>query len=336
MVNIPFLNVKVGLLLVFVGMFSVNCGKQDLFREVKIIMGTTVEVSVASGSEKRARQAIRDVFEEFERIDRLLGWRNPASLLAEIHREGHFKPVQVDPEVFSLLLLAEEISRESGGAFDVTVGPLSALWSFDEGGSLPKVADIGRILPMVGYQNLILDSSFLSVGLKIQGVRVDLGGIAKGFAVDRAVEILKDHGVTSAIIDAGGDLRLIGERPGGGGWRIGVQHPRDKGTFVTKFDLSDTAVVTSGDYERFFESGGERYHHILDPATGFPARGCQSVTVIARSAAEADACATAAFVLGPERGITFLRSRPGVRGMIVGADGSIHWSDPALEREARR
>lgn len=165
---------------------------------------------------------------------------------------------------------------------------------------------------------------------------VDLGAIAKGWAVDRAIEKLEAAGIRSAIIDAGGDLRIIGSRPGKGTWRIGVQHPREAGGLLATFDLRDTAIVTSGDYERFFVVAGERYHHILDPATGRPARGCQSVTVLAPTAAEADACATAAFVLGPDKGIPFLRNRPGVRGFIVDAGGVIHWTDMALESMARR
>ena len=165
---------------------------------------------------------------------------------------------------------------------------------------------------------------------------LDLGAIAKGWAIDRATEKIMSHGIRNAIIDAGGDLRIIGGRPGKGFWRIGVQHPREPGSLLATFDLRDTAIVTSGDYERFFIADGVRYHHILDPATGQPARDCQSVTVLAATAAEADACATAAFVLGPEKGLAFLRSRPGVRGFIVGADGTLHWSDEVIEGMARR
>jgi thiamine biosynthesis lipoprotein len=165
---------------------------------------------------------------------------------------------------------------------------------------------------------------------------VDLGAIAKGWAVDRAMAALQGRGIASAIIDAGGDLRIAGSRPGKGFWRIGVQDPREAGALLLTLDLTDTAIVTSGDYERFFMEGGVRYHHILDPATGMPAAGCRSVTVLASTAAEADAAATAAFVLGPERGLAFLRSRPGVRGVIVDAGGALHWTDEALERMARR
>ena len=155
------------------------------------------------------------------------------------------------------------------------------------------------------------------------------GAITRGWAVDRAMGKLMDRGISSAIIDAGGDLRVIGSRPGKEFWRIGVQHPRDQGKLLLTFDLKDIAIVTSGDYERFFIADGVRYHHILDPSSGQPARGCQSVTVLAPTATEADACATAAFVLGPAKGIAFLRARPGVRGVIVGDGGQEHWTDDA-------
>ncbi len=144
------------------------------------------------------------------------------------------------------------------------------------------------------------------------------------------------RGIRSAIIDAGGDLRVIGARPGKDFWRIGVQHPRDSGALLLTLDVNNTAIVTSGDYERFFVDDDVRYHHILDPSTGQPARGCRSVTVLAATAFEADACATAAFVLGPSEGLSFLRGRPGVRGVIVGADGREHWTDEALASRAHR
>jgi len=165
---------------------------------------------------------------------------------------------------------------------------------------------------------------------------VDLGPIAKGWAVDRSMEKLTALGIRNAIIDAGGDLRVIGARPGKNFWHIGVQHPRDSGALSFTFELRDTAIATSGDYERFFVADGVRYHHILDPATGQPARGCQSVTVLAATTAEADACATAAFVLGPSKGLSFLRARPGVRGVIVGADSRVYWTDEALASSAHR
>jgi len=273
---------------------------------------------------------------EFQRIDDLMSSYKPDSMVSRVNQAGSSVKVPVGKEVFQIIRDAAAISAASGGAFDATIWPVSRLWGFEQGGMIPKPAMIEKILPVVGYQKIEFDESSYSVGFGVDGMGLDLGAIAKGWAVDRAMEILMARGVRNAIIDAGGDLRIVGARPGKDFWRIGVKHPRDPGALLMTFDLRDTAIVTSGDYERFFVAGGVRYHHILDPATGQPARDCQSVTVLAPTAAEADACATAAFVLGPSKGLAFLRARPGVRGVMVGAAGELHWTDDALALMARR
>ena len=299
-------------------------------------MGTVVQITVSHTSESEARLAINEAMSELQRSDDLMSHYKPESLVSKVNRYGASGKVQVGEGFFELLREAVSISRASNGAFDATILPISDLWGFDKGGIVPRNELIANKLAFVGYEGIDLDQSTFSVGLISSGMSLDLGAIAKGWAVDRAMEKIMSHGIRNAIIDAGGDLRLIGGRPGKGFWRIGVQHPREPGGLLATFDLRDTAIVTSGDYERFFIADGVRYHHILDPATGQPARGCQSVTVLAATAAEADACATAAFVLGPEKGLAFLRSRPGVRGFIVGADGTLHWSDEVIEGMARR
>jgi thiamine biosynthesis lipoprotein len=311
-------------------------GDERLFKETKIVMGTVVEITVAHRSEATARAAMIEAMGELQRVDDLMSHYKPGSMVSEINREGASRKIQVEEGVFQLLREALSISRASQGAFDATILPVSELWGFNNGGMVPQPDMIANKLNLVGYDGIDLDESKLTVGLKRIGMGLDLGAIAKGWAVDRAVEKIMSRGIENAIIDAGGDLRIIGGRPGKGFWRIGVQHPRESGALLVAFDLRDTAIVTSGDYERFFVADGVRYHHILDPATGQPARGCQSVTVLAATAAEADACATAAFVLGPEKGLAFLRSRPGVRGLIVGAEGALHWTDEGLAGMARR
>lgn len=299
-------------------------------------MGTVVQITVAGGREDEARTAMGEAFAEIERIDALLSSHREDSLVSLLNREGHERKVSLGKDLFNLLREAGAISEQSAGAFDVTVWPVSRLWGFEKGGTVPDGGELEQAVAKVGYRNLIFDNNDNSVGFKLDQMGVDLGAIAKGWAVDRAMDKLAALGIGNAIIDAGGDLRVAGSRPGGGAWRIGVQHPREPGGLLLTLELTDTAIVTSGDYERFFEAGGVRYHHILDPATGMPATGCRSVTVLAPTAAEADAAATAAFVLGAQRGIAFLRARPGVRGVIVDAAGALHWTDAALERLARR
>lgn len=320
-------------ILLSTGCFS---GKENLYKETGVVMGTVVEITVAHRSEPLARAAIKEAIGELQRIDELMSLSKPGSLVSRINREGSTKQVVVPPELFRLLGDAIAISKASGGAFDVTVRPLVELWGFERGGSVPPSDLLTSKLTAVGYRSLILGEKVLSVGFAKPGMGLDLGAIAKGWAVDRAIEKLEARGIRNAIIDAGGDLRILGGRPGKQFWRIGVQHPREPGALLATFELRDTAIVTSGDYERFFLADGVRYHHILDPETGEPARGCQSVTVLAATASEADACATAAFVLGPVRGLAFLRSRPGVRGLIVDAAGALHWTDDALARLAGR
>jgi len=299
-------------------------------------MGTVVEITVANCSEDQARSAIKEAMGEFKRIDDLMSSYKPGSVVSRVNQNGSSAKVPVGEEVLRVLRDAVAISGASGGAFDPTIWPVVQLWGLDQGGSIPIAGLLTNKLELVGYKKLIFDDSKYSVGFSVTGMGLDLGAVAKGWAVDRAMEKLMALGIRNAIIDAGGDLRIIGARPGKEFWRIGVQHPRESGALLLSFDLKDTAIVTSGDYERFFVADGVRYHHILDPSTGQPARGCQSVTVLAPTASEADACATAAFVLGPSEGLAFLRARPGVRGVIVGADGQLHWTDEALARMAHR
>jgi thiamine biosynthesis lipoprotein len=319
--------IKVGyvaLLLVFVS----GCGgKYSTYKESRIVMGTVVQITVAHSDEALARRAMEKAFGEFERLDRILSSYLSDSEVSLINGRAGLEDVRVSGELLSLLVQAVEASRETGGAFDVTVGPLVELWQFDAGGKVPAPEDLETALGLVDYRGLDLDVKESTVGLAAGGMKIDLGGIGKGFAVDRAANLLLEEGVENAIIDAGGDLRLLGSRPGKDFWRIGIRHPRDPARLLVSLDLAARAVVTSGDYERFFMAGGKRYHHLLDPATGFPAEECQSVTVVAGDTASADAYATAAFVLGPQRGLELLRRLPGVEGIIVDREGGVLWTD---------
>lgn len=302
-------------------------GKYTAIKESKVTLGTVVEITVVHPDESLARAAIAKAFAEFERIDGLLSIYRASSEVSRMNETADPQGVIVDAEVFAILRQALIISRLSEGAFDVTVGPLMDLWEFDKGGTIPTREALSATLSSVGYRKLEIDEKDGSVRFLVEGMKVDLGGIGKGYAVDRAAGKLQEAGIANAIIDAGGDLRLLGRRPGKDFWRIGVRHPREASRFLLTLDLADKAVVTSGDYERFFMDGQTRYHHILDPRTGLPERKCQSVTVIAPETVDADAYATAAFVLGPRKGLEFLRKLPGVEGVIVDAEGVIHWTD---------
>ena len=220
-----------------------------------------------------------------------------------------------------MIQAGQHIAHLSHGAFDLTLGQLKELWGINtDHPYVPTEGERHRAMIGIGMDALQVDGRVVSK--RDPALQVDLGGIAKGYAVDRAVALLRQAGITSAAVNAGGDISLIGDRQGQP-WRIGIQHPRKPGDVLVTLPLVDRAVVTSGDYERFFEQDGIRYHHIFDPATGAPARLCQSVTVIAANAATADALATAAFVLGPEQGLRMLEAENGVEGLIVALDGRV-------------
>ncbi len=295
-------------------------------------MGTVVVVTVAHGDEALAKAGIEAVFEEFERVDSLLSSYDTESAVSKINRGAYEKRVPVGSELFELLNASMEFNRASGGAFDITVGPLTELWGFDRGGVVPPEAAVQSALRSVGSAGLSLDPERHEVGFMEPGMKLDFGGIGKGYAADLAAVRLQEMGIENAIIDAGGDLKLLGSRPGKDHWKIGIRHPREAARLLLSLELKDTAVVTSGDYERFFMEGGVRYHHILDPRTGYPARGSQSVTVIYPAARDADAYATAAFVMGPEAGLEYLRSIQGVEGIIVDSEGNVRWTTASGHR----
>lgn len=286
-------------------------------RRTRLLMGTVVEVT-AFGPESDTEAAVDRAFDEMSRIEKLMSPHLAESDLSRLAQapEG----AELSHETIRLLQRSLELSHISSGSFDPTLGQLKQLWGVE--GDQPRVPapeEIQAVLGQTGVRRLDIKGTYVSK--MAPGLAVDLGGIAKGYAVDRAAEVLRDAGVTQASINAGGDLRLLGNRQGRP-WRIGIQHPRQSGELLAVLSLSDQAVVTSGDYERFFEIDGVRYHHIFDPATGQPSHASQSVTIVAASATLADALATAAFVLGPEAGLILLESQ-GADGILVGADGQL-------------
>jgi len=313
----------ISLLLIMLALswWRLHAGGEEL-RRSRLIMGTVVEI-MASGEDPAVLDtAVEAAFSEMERLDRLFSRYNPDS---EITRLSHsHNGGEVSPETAEVLTLGLEIARKSAGAFDMTLGRLKVLWALDEEApEVPSPAEIATALSGIGPEALTWQRQQLRK--QSPQLQLDLGGIAKGYAVDRAVAILRQHGVISAAVNAGGDMYLLGQRTQRP-WRIGIQHPRKQQGVLERVQISDRAVVTSGDYERFFEQDGVRYHHIFDPQTGMPARKCQSVTIVTDSVALGDALATAVFVLGPVAGLRFLQQFPQAEGLVIAADGSRHVS----------
>ncbi|BCR06856.1 thiamine biosynthesis lipoprotein ApbE [Desulfuromonas versatilis] len=326
--NRPFIVV---LLLLIVAVFSFQRwggeGRGEV-RRSRIIMGTVVEITALGEDQDALEAAVNDAFAEMSRIEGLMSPHLPGSDVARL--AGPVSSLEVSPDTAAVLTLGLQVARVSGGAFDMTLGRLKELWGVEtENPRVPAAGDIAEALQGTGLEALRLDGTRVEKGAV--DLAVDLGGIAKGYAVDRAAAVLKNAGIERASINAGGDLRLLGDHQGRP-WRIGIQHPRQDQVMLATLALADTAVVTSGDYERFFEKDGRRYHHLFDPRTGYPSAASQSVTVVADSAMLADALATAAFVLGPEAGLALLEQFPGAEGMVVGADGVPHPSPGLKER----
>ena len=296
--------------------------EDEEIRRSRLMMGTVVEIMAGGLQDHKLEAAVDAAFEEMARLDRLLSRYRQDSDVAHLSQSDAGSKVAA--ETAEVLALGLDVARRSGGAFDLTLGGLKSLWPFDD--EVPRVPDqraIAATLVGIGPTALVLDGR--QVHKRTPHLQVDLGGIAKGYAVDRAIAILKQHGIPSAAINAGGDMYLLGQRHSRA-WRIGIQHPRQTETVLETVQVHDQAVVTSGDYERFFEQDGIRYHHIFDPLSGFPARACQSVTIIADSVALGDALATAVFVLGPDAGLKLLTQYPRTAALIVGADGTLYSS----------
>jgi thiamine biosynthesis lipoprotein len=297
----------------------------QVFEERAAIMGTEVSILIMDETEQTARRAMRAAFDEVRRIDALMtDWRS--SPFEEINQQAGIAPVAVSDEILFMVQEAIRISKLTDGSFDISYAGAGRLWDFKKSPpALPGEQEIRESLKLVGYSNIRVNAAEKTVFLPLEGMRIGLGGIAKGYSVDRAAQTIKESGIKNFAVNAGGDLTVRGKR-GGKLWWVGIRHPRNKTENIALLPISNGTVVTSGDNERFFVVDGVRYCHILNPKTGYPANQCQSVTLIARTTYLGDALATSVFVMGPARGMQFIESQAHLEGMIVDADGRIHVS----------
>ncbi len=296
-----------------------------LYKYHQISMGTMIEITLLSEDEEVARKAALQAFQEIKRIEQLMSPWIEASDVSRLNRSAGKEWVEVSRETSEVIRKAQEISRMSEGGFDITIAPLTQLWrKAREKGVPPSSEEVKKILDLVNFRNISTRSDG-KVFLKKKEMAIDLGGIAKGYAVDRAFEILTSLGYKNLIVNAGGDLRVGGLKKGEP-WSIGIQDPRSPEKVMATISVSDSAIATSGDYEKFFFHQGKRYHHILNPKTGFPADGCQSVTILSKDGMTTDGLATAVFVLGPEKGYALCQRIEGVEYLIVDQEGKILFS----------
>lgn len=291
-------------------------------------MGTALEITVESPSEEAAAKVFASVEEEMRRIEGEMSEWLETSPLSEVNRNAGIGPVKVPEELFSVISAALTVADLTDGAFDITWASMRGLWDFRPGFErAPRPEEVRARLDLVDYKGVVLDRDKGTVFLRRKGMAIGLGGIAKGYAVDKAMEIAVKSGVKNSIIKAGGDIRVQGGPEGAGkvlGWDIGIQDPREKGRLLARLKLSNISISTSGDYERFFIKDGVLYHHIMDPRTGYPAKGTRSVTVMGPDTMTTDALSTAIFVLGPEKGLELAERLGQIEAIIVDGNGVVH------------
>ncbi len=308
--------------------------KQDLklFKKAALSMGTVFELTIYAADKYIAEKAFNDVFQEINRLDYLMSNYKKESVLSRLNKNASAEPTVCNKELASVIEQSLQYSDITDGAFDITIGPLMKKWGFfKKQGRIPGEEELESVLESVSYKNIIIEEkvkkslaknpvTVKTVFFKNTGTQIDLGGIGKGYAVDMAARVLKQNGINSALINFAGNIYAFGIPPGKDSWVIGLQHPRESEGLLGSFEITDKAVSTSGDYEKFFTIEGKRYSHIIDPRTGNPVKGIVSVTIVTDNATRADALSTGVFVLGLEKGMALIEKLQDVEGIIIYED----------------
>ena len=302
--------------------------RAEWFRRDAAIMGTSIHVELWADEAAAGEAAVAAVIASMHDVDAMMSTYKPSSQLSQVNARGAREAVKVDRELFDVMRASLEFSKLTGGAFDVTYASVGHLYDY-RARQRPTDTQISQALPGVNWRNVRLDPAALTVKFDRPGMRIDLGGIAKGYAVDRAIALLQARGIAHAVVSAGGDSRIIGDRFGRP-WIVGIRHPDDPGRLITRIPLVDTAMSTSGDYERYFDENGVRYHHILDPKTGRSASKVRSATILAPTAMQTDGLSKTAFVLGAEEALRIIERIPGVDAIFVTPEGKVLYT-PGLQ-----
>lgn len=293
--------------------------------EAQAHMGTEISVYLWHDDPVVGRQAVAAIFAEVARLDQLMSTYIEDSRISEINRHAAERPVEAGDELFRLILRSLDISVLTRGAFDITYDSVGQHYDF-RAGKRPDPATLADEVQLINYRFVEADRTAGTIKFLRPGVRINLGGIAKGYAVERGIEVAQRFGVHNARVTAGGDTRLLGDRLGQP-WMVGVQNPRDQGEVAVTIPLGDEAISTSGDYERFFIEDGERYHHIIVPSTGTPAGDIRSATIIGPDAVLTDALSTSVFIMGVDQGLRLISTLPDYEGIVIDADGVMFYSD---------
>jgi thiamine biosynthesis lipoprotein len=288
------------------------------------IMGTRITVELWADDKAQGQAAIEAVLAEMRRIDESMSTYKPTSEVSMVNARAAQGPLKISPELCDLLNTALDYSRVTDGAFDITYASVGYLYDFRHH-VRPGEEQIRQALPGVDYRHVVLDPAQHTVRFTQPGVRIDLGGIAKGHAVDQGIALLQKRGFEHALVTAGGDSRIIGDRFGKP-WVVGIRHPDRKDEVIARIPLEDAAISTSGDYERYFDEDGMRYHHIIDPGTGHSASKVRSATIIGPSATRTDGLSKTAFVLGPEKALEIYNRLDDIDAILVTPDGRVLYS----------
>lgn len=312
------------LFLAFLAASLVPTARAEWFSREEAIMGTRIAVELWGSDKPQAEAALDAVMAEMRRVDELMSTYKPTSQVSRVNAEAATRPVPVEQDLFDLLQTALAYSEITRGAFDITYASVGYLYDY-RNHVKPTEDQIRAALPAVSYRHVLLDPKTRSVRFSRPGVRIDLGGIAKGWAVDRGIDLLQKAGIRHAMVTAGGDSRIIGDRFGNP-WVVGIRDPREKGKIAIRMPLVDSALSTSGDYERYFETDGKRYHHILSPSTGHSASAVRSVSIIGPTATRTDGLSKTIFVLGIEEGMRIIDGLGDVDAIAIDQDGQVFYS----------
>ena len=301
---------------------------QQIFKKEQSLLGSPFEITVVATDSVQAKLYTDLAILEVKRIENLVSDWIPTTQISQVNQNAGIKPIKVDQEVFDLVERAIKISKLTSGAFDISYASMDKIWKFD--GSMkqmPTEEAIKKSVEKVGYQNIILNPKDKTIFLKNKGMKLGLGGIAQGYIADKIKEVLQEKRCTSGLVNVSGDINTWGKQPNGEPWSVGIINPMNKNKVFATFILDDSAVETSGSYEKFVVFNGKRYSHIIDPRTGYPASGIVSVSVFAKQTELADALATGIFVLGIEVGLDLVNQLNGIDCIIVDDKGGVHVSN---------
>ena len=298
----------------------------------RMLMGTLVFVTVVARDAERAQQAANAGLDEIRRLEELLSTWIPSSDISKVNRKSGKSAIRVSQESYELLQRSLEIADLTEGGFNIAIGPAIEQWGFPEHPGMAGKDQLLALKPLIDLRKLHLQAESQGVLLVEKGMRIDIGGIGKGFAADKAVQVMRQKGAMAGVVALSGDIKTFGVLPDGEQFVFGIQHPRNNEKLLGTVQLENEAVSTAGDYQQYFMHEGTRYHHILDPKTLYPARDCQSVTVIAKDGVWADGLDTGIFVMGVEKGMALIERLPAVEGIIVDQKGQVYLSSGLQQR----